>query len=91
MESTRLWVAEALASLPSRAEGLTSEEVCARLAEYGPKRLEELRRAPLWLRLAREFVHMFALILWAAAGIAFLAETLAPGRAWPAWAGPSSR
>jgi sodium/potassium-transporting ATPase subunit alpha len=80
MDLTRLSVAEALASLRSRADGLTPDEVRTRLAEYGPNRLEELRRAPLWLRLAREFVHLFALILWVAAGIALLAELLAPGQ-----------
>jgi calcium-translocating P-type ATPase len=80
MNLSSLPVAEALASLRSRADGLTPEEVRVRLAEYGPNRLEELRRMPLWLQLAREFVHFFALILWAAAGMALLAELLAPGQ-----------
>jgi magnesium-transporting ATPase (P-type) len=80
MELSSLPVPEALASLRSRADGLTPDEARARLAEYGPNRLEELRRVPLWVRLAREFVHLFALILWAAAGMALLAELLAQGQ-----------
>ncbi len=37
-------------------------------------------RAPLWLRFARQFTHFFALILWAAAGLAWIAEWRNPGQ-----------
>jgi calcium-translocating P-type ATPase len=71
---------EALASLASAADGLTSAEALRRLDEFGANRVEERRREPALLRLLREFVHFFAVILWIAAGLAFFAEWSAPGQ-----------
>jgi calcium-translocating P-type ATPase len=61
----------ALASLRSARDGLASDEAARRLAEFGPNRLEEVRRTPLWLRAARQFTHFFAIVLWVAAALAF--------------------
>ena len=74
-----LTAAQSLASLRTSNDGLTATEAARRLAEFGPNRLEELGREPLLLRFAREFGHFFAVILWLAAGLAFLAEFYAPG------------
>ncbi len=73
-------VAAALAALGSGPQGLTAAEVRRRLAEFGPNRVEAMAREPLWLSLLREFSHFFALILWLAAGLAFLAESYDPGQ-----------
>jgi sodium/potassium-transporting ATPase subunit alpha len=70
---------QALAGLRTTATGLSAGEAARRLAEFGPNRLEELGGDPLLLRFAREFVHFFALLLWLAAGLAFLAEHYDPG------------
>jgi len=88
MRITRLSVDQALASLRSTRDGLSSTEAARRLAEYGPNRVEEIAREPLWLRAARQFTHFFALILLLAAGLAFTAETYDPGRGMAAlgWA-----
>ncbi len=75
-----LSVEEALASLNSGASGLSAAEAERRLREFGPNRVEEVARTPLWLRFAREFSHFFALILWLAAGLAFYAEWNDPGK-----------
>jgi len=75
-----LTVEEALASLHTSAAGLTAAEAQRRLAEFGPNRLEEVAREPLLLRLAREFTHFFALVLWVAAALAFFAEAFDPGQ-----------
>ena len=80
MRITQLATAEALASLRSSEGGLSSAEAARRLAEYGANRVEEIRREPLALRFAREFTHFFALILWLAAGLAFIAELNDPGQ-----------
>src|SRR3990167_143291 len=80
MRITQLTVADALASLHSSGRGLASAEAARRLAESGPNRVEEIRGEPLALRFAREFTHFFALILWFAAGLAFLAEHYDPGK-----------
>jgi sodium/potassium-transporting ATPase subunit alpha len=70
----------AIASLQSGPLGLSAEEAERRLREHGPNVVQEVAREPVWLRFAREFVQFFSLILWAAAGLAFLAEWSAPGQ-----------
>ncbi|MDP1653994.1 MAG: cation-transporting P-type ATPase [Rhodocyclaceae bacterium] len=70
----------ALVALGSSAQGLTQHEAQRRLTEFGPNRVEAATREPLWLTLLREFTHFFALILWLAAGLAFLAEHFEPGQ-----------
>jgi len=67
----RLTPEAALASLRSAPTGLASDEAARRHAEFGPNRLEEVRRTPLWLRAARQFTHFFAIVLWVAAALAF--------------------
>ena len=70
---------DAVASLKSTAEGLSGAEVERRLREYGRNRMEQVARRPLWLRLIREFITFFSLILWVAAGLAFFADWSDPG------------
>jgi len=62
-------------SRPSAAPavGLTSEEAERRLERFGPNALTEAE-GPHWaLRFGRNLVHLFALLLWAGAGLALLA------------------
>ncbi|MDP1607590.1 MAG: cation-transporting P-type ATPase [Rhodocyclaceae bacterium] len=70
----------ALVALRSSAQGLSAAEVRRRLKEFGFNRVEAVARESLWLTLLREFSHFFALILWLAAGLAFLAAYFAPGQ-----------
>ncbi|MDI6748489.1 MAG: cation-transporting P-type ATPase [Rhodocyclaceae bacterium] len=70
----------ALAALRSGAQGLSADEARRRLAEFGFNRVEAAPREHLWLTLLREFSHFFALILWLAAGLAFLAAHFEPGQ-----------
>jgi magnesium-transporting ATPase (P-type) len=52
--------------------GLTSAQARRLLAEFGPNVLAG-REAPHWLRrLGRDFVHLFALLLWAGAALALV-------------------
>jgi sodium/potassium-transporting ATPase subunit alpha len=71
---------QALASLNSSMNGLAPGEAARRLAEFGANQVTVLCEEPLWLALAKEFTHFFALILWFAAGLAFFAEHRAPGQ-----------
>ncbi|MBI4294016.1 MAG: cation-transporting P-type ATPase, partial [Betaproteobacteria bacterium] len=80
MRITQIGVQQAIESLRSHADGLSSQEAGRRLAEFGPNRVEEIKGEHLLLRLAREFTHFFALILWIAAGLAFVAELNDPGK-----------
>lgn len=73
-----LTTSEALLSLNSTPKGLSDAEALRRLSEFGPNRIEPVRGQPLWLGLLKEFSHFFALILWLAAALAFLAEYFDP-------------
>jgi calcium-translocating P-type ATPase len=76
----RLTAEQALASLKTSPAGLAQAEAARRLVEFGPNHVEELGREHLLLGFAREFIHFFALILWAGAALAFLAEHFDPGQ-----------
>jgi len=62
-----------LAELKTRPAGLSGDEVTSRLEEYGPNEITEARKTPLILRLAANFYHTFALLLWVASILAFVA------------------
>ncbi len=53
--------------------GLTSAEAAARLRDQGPNEMPAPPRPSALRRALREFTHFFALMLWAAAGLALLA------------------
>ncbi len=80
MKIHQLSVAEAIASLNSSRQGLTTGEALRRLREYGLNRVEEVARESTTLRFLKEFTHFFALILWLAAALAFFAEWSDPGQ-----------
>lgn len=73
-------ITDAIGSLQSTPEGLTSAEAERRLAEFGRNELEMVRGAPWWLLLLHQFGHFFAIILWIAAALAFMAEASDPGQ-----------
>ncbi len=77
---TRQSAEKALASLGSGRQGLGAGEVKRRQAEFGPNRIEAAKREPLWLMFLREFGHFFALVLWFAAVLAFVAAYFDPGQ-----------
>ena len=71
---------DAVASLNSGPQGLSSAEALRRLSEFGPNRVEEVAGESMLLRFLKEFTHFFALILWLAAALAFFAEWSDPGQ-----------
>jgi len=67
----RLTAADAVAARQA-PEGLSTEEARARLERIGPNLLTEAE-SPHWLaRFGRNFTHLFALLLWGGAGLAWL-------------------
>ncbi len=52
--------------------GLTNEEAKKRLEIYGPNVIKEKKKRPLILRFIDNFIHLFAIILWIAAGLCFI-------------------
>ncbi len=64
---------EVIALLGGNANGLGAEEAARRLRACGPNRIERVRRRPLFLHFLDEFRSFFAILLWIAAALAFLA------------------
>lgn len=71
-ESSQQTPASAVA-LDSSVSGLTSEEAQSRLSTYGPNLLPVQPARSVGRQLLSQFVHFFALLLWAAGGLAFVA------------------
>ncbi|MCA1408068.1 cation-transporting P-type ATPase [Ensifer sp. IC3342] len=69
---------EVLESLGTSRAGLSTKEVAKRLAEYGPNGVERIRGKPLHKRAVETVTHLFALLLWFAAAIAFVAHLIEP-------------
>jgi hypothetical protein len=74
MRIHQLSASDALASLQSSPLGLSSLQAKQRLREHGLNVVPEYARESPWFRLLREFFQFFSLILWAAAGLAFVSE-----------------
>jgi magnesium-transporting ATPase (P-type) len=67
---------EVFSLFESTPEGLTSEEASRRLEEHGRNVIEKKRGTPLWRKFIYNFVHFFAIMLWMAAILAFIAPGL---------------
>jgi magnesium-transporting ATPase (P-type) len=55
------------------AAGLSEAQARERLARDGPNALPAPPHVPAWRELAAQTTHFFALMLWAAGGLAFIA------------------
>src|SRR5690242_16744598 len=64
---------EALERLVTSHNGLAPAEASARLRRLGPNSLPRARRSRWWIVLASNFFHLFAILLWIAALLAWLA------------------
>jgi len=71
--------ADVFATLFSGPQGLNRDEAARRLGEYGPNEIREMHARSLASRLADQFTHFLALLLWFAAALCFLSEYLHPG------------
>ncbi len=80
MKIHHLTIPDAFASLQSGLAGLSESEAARRRDEFGANQVEEVAHESLLFTFAKEFVHFFALILWIAAGLAFVAEWRNPGQ-----------
>ncbi len=70
---------EVFSTLLSTPQGITAEEAARRRDEYGANEIREAKGRPMILRLAAQFTHFLALLLWSAAALCFLSEYLHPG------------
>jgi magnesium-transporting ATPase (P-type) len=53
--------------------GLSTGQAREQLERQGPNLLPRVQPVPRWRRIAAEFTHFFALMLWVAAALAFVA------------------
>ncbi len=60
--------------LDTSSQGLTQEEAERRLEEAGRNVLEKTVSTPMWRKFLYNFVHFFAILLWAAALLSFLGD-----------------
>jgi sodium/potassium-transporting ATPase subunit alpha len=68
------------AHLHSTAQGLSQAEAVRRRARYGANQIEKIAGQSILGKLLKEFTHFFALILWLAVALAFVAEWKDPGQ-----------
>ncbi len=80
MRLHQLSVQDALIGVRSTEQGLSSSEAARRLEEFGPNRLGKAAQKPFALRLLNELFRFFSVLLWIAAGLAFLAGWFSPGQ-----------
>jgi calcium-translocating P-type ATPase len=73
-----LATAEALVALRSSPAGLSATEAAARLAAIGPNAIEAAPRTHWAVRLASQFTHLFARILWFAAALSIAVSVWRP-------------
>jgi sodium/potassium-transporting ATPase subunit alpha len=76
----RLPLDAAFATLRSTPAGLSGAEATSRRLEFGPNRIEHLPGTSLFLRFVAQFTHFFAILLWLAALLAFIADLGMPGQ-----------
>jgi sodium/potassium-transporting ATPase subunit alpha len=79
LEICRLAPSQVYRALTTSPQGLSAEDVRRRTIRHGPNSLQALRRTPLIGRFVRQFTHFLALLLWVAAGLAFVADALHQG------------
>jgi magnesium-transporting ATPase (P-type) len=60
-------------TIPTGSCGLTTREATARLEAYGANELPIQRGPRAWRQLLSQFFHFFAILLWVAGGLAFIA------------------
>jgi calcium-translocating P-type ATPase len=70
----------ALAALRSTRAGLSRAEATARHLDFGPNRIERLATVSVPRRLAAQFTHFFAALLWMAAVLSLVADLQMPGQ-----------
>jgi len=79
MKINSLSKGEVFRNLVTSENGLSEDEAERRLLEFGPNKIEEIKKTPLSIRFLKQFTHFFAILLWIAAALCFLSEYLHPG------------
>lgn len=59
--------------LKSSPDGLTESDASLRLEKFGPNEIAEIAKEPVYLKFLKQFTHFFAILLWIAALLSFVA------------------
>jgi P-type Ca2+ transporter type 2C len=73
-KASKLSIPEVLEGFGTGREGLSEQEARRRLQQFGPNTLEKARAEPPYRKLAVNFTHLMAVLLWIAGAIAFAAR-----------------
>ncbi len=65
---------EVLLEIGTTEKGLSEDEAMRRLQKYGPNTLEKIHQEPLILRFSANLTNLFAILLWIAGILAFVAD-----------------
>ena len=76
----RISLAELEQRLSCSSLGLTKAEAGARQTQYGRNSLQVRKDTPEIIKFLRQFTNLFAVLLMAGSGLAFLADHLQPGQ-----------
>lgn len=73
-EITKLEPNEVYDYLHTSPKGLSSYEAAKRLSIYGLNQIQEVSKEPIYLKFLKQFTHFFAVLLWIAAVLSFIAR-----------------
>ena len=79
-----LRISDVYAAVGTSAQGLSTAEAQARLAQFGPNAIKTIKGTPLWKKFLANFTHLMALLLWAGGAMAFIGQL--PQLGWAVWA-----
>lgn len=65
--------------LETSPQGLTTTQVQERKNQYGPNRLRQAKKEPLWLTFLKNFTSLMALLLWLGGFIAMISHSVELG------------
>jgi Ca2+-transporting ATPase len=74
--------ASIFAELQTSENGLKQEEAQRRLKAYGPNVLKKIKQTPVYIKLLKNFVSIFAILLWIGGGLCFIPGVDMPQLGW---------
>lgn len=70
----KLSVSDVCRAFETSPDGLSKEEADKRLEKYGTNEIAEVKKRSLIFRFLDQFIHLFALLLWAGSILSFIAK-----------------
>ncbi|MEW6381934.1 MAG: HAD-IC family P-type ATPase [bacterium] len=74
------------AELQTSENGLSQEEAKRRLEVYGPNILKKIKQTPVYVKLLKNFISLFAILLWVGGFLCFIPGVDMPQLGWAIFA-----